>query len=94
VLITSRFDAFPLTLLESILSSKIVFAPNKGIFKEYLPDSLLFADENGAADKIIEFLGWHDEAHDCIEDLKRIIMDKNSKVCFEHKLFRVMEQLA
>ena len=94
VLITSRFDAFPLTLLESILSNKIVFAPNKGIFKEYLPDSLLFADENGAADKIVEFLGRHDEAHDYIKDLKRIVMDKNSKACFEHKLFRIMEQLA
>lgn len=93
-LITSRFDSFNLTLLESILFNKIVFAPNKGVFKEYLPESLLFSDENGAADKIMEFLEWHDEAHDYIEDLKRIVKDKNSKACFEHKLFGIMEQLA
>ncbi len=93
VLITSNFDAFPLTLLESISFNKIIFAPNKGIFKEYLSDSFLFTDENDAADKISIFLGQHDEAHNYIKDLQGIVMSKNSKISFEHNLIRIMEEL-
>jgi glycosyltransferase involved in cell wall biosynthesis len=92
VLITSNFEGVPLTLLEAILFNKVVVAPKTGIFKNYLPDDLLFQDNEEAADKISSIYENYDAVCGYLDRAKKTVLSKHSRTNFESRINEIVDR--
>lgn len=91
VLSTSNFEGVPLVLLECIAFKKMIIAPNKGIFKEYLDAEFLYSSYEEAAYKLSNVEPLKKRFEGKITEMREGILKKYNRLNFENTLYSIID---
>jgi len=96
LLITSRYEGVPLTLLEAITLRKPVLArltPATTIFKEYLPDLFLFKSVSEAVKKITSAENIVEKYNNIALELRNNLIHRHSRESFKKNVHHIFDMI-
>ncbi len=90
LLITSNFEGVPLNMLEAIAYNKPVIAPNVGVFKEYLLNSMLYKSIEEIPNILLFMVSNQISLKEDILTLRKKILTIHSRKNFKKTLFEII----